>query len=81
VEGSDFSRMLSLHLPGVTEETAKNFRPDNIFPDLDLNLGPPEQVVISLNVIFDFHLIGLSSFNVSSDSTQTQQFLLLKVIL
>jgi hypothetical protein len=62
VEGCDFSRMLSLHLPGGKEETAKNFRPCSMFPGLDVNLGHPEQDVISSTVIFDGHLIGVSSF-------------------
>jgi hypothetical protein len=40
---------------------------DWMFPDLGLNLEPPEQDIISSTVIFDCHLIGLRSFNVSSD--------------
>lgn len=47
MEGRHCSQMLFLHLPGGTEEAAKNFRPGSMFPGLDVNLGTPQQDVIS----------------------------------
>jgi hypothetical protein len=46
------TNVLSLNLPGGTEEKHENPRQDSRTPNLDLNLGPPEYKTVMLTTTF-----------------------------